>query len=135
MTIFGNGVDIVDNKRIKKLINNKNFINRIFNKSEIKESYKKKNKVNYYAKRFAAKEAFVKALGTGFSKGINFNNIIITNSLSGKPAIKLDFKLNKIIKKKYKNTKFNINLSLSDEKDYSIAYVIIEFIKWLQKKA
>jgi len=75
MNIIGNGVDIVDNRRISKLINNNNFIKRIFTKNEIKSSKHKVNKVNYFAKRYAAKEAFVKALGVGFRNKINFSDI------------------------------------------------------------
>ena len=65
MTVIGNGVDIVENNRIAKFIKNSSFINRIFTKNEIDQSKKSKNKVNFFAKRFAAKEALVKALGTG----------------------------------------------------------------------
>ena len=77
MKILGNGVDIVENKRIKKSIINKKFITRIYSKSEINDSKKVRNKDIFFAKRFAAKEAFVKALGTGFRKGINFNDISV----------------------------------------------------------
>ncbi len=61
MNIIGNGVDIVENRRIKKSLKNNGFLYRIFTKSEIEQSKKIKNKVNFFAKRFAAKEAFVKA--------------------------------------------------------------------------
>ena len=66
MKIVGIGVDIVDNKRIKLSIKNKKFVSRIFGKNEIFNSVKFKKKTNYFSKRFAAKEAFVKSLGTGF---------------------------------------------------------------------
>ena len=78
MNIFGNGVDIVENKRIQKSLKNKNFLNRIFTRQEIINSKTITNKVNYFAKRFAAKEAFVKALGLGFRENINFIDIITT---------------------------------------------------------
>ena len=77
MSILGIGADIVKNSRIKKLLKNKKFINRIFNKEEIKKSKKVIDKISYFSKKFAAKEAFVKSLGTGIIKGINFNDIII----------------------------------------------------------
>ena len=125
MDIIGNGVDIVENIRIKKSIKLKGFINRIFTKSEINNSKKLKNKINYFAKRFAAKEAFVKALGEGFRNNINFNDINIDNDKKGKPLIKISNNINKIIKKKFKLKKYKIFLSLSDEKKHSIAYVII----------
>ena len=75
MEIIGNGVDIIKNSRIEKLIKNPKFVSRIFSKNEINDSKKIKNKTNFFAKRFAAKEAFVKANGIGLRKGINFNDI------------------------------------------------------------
>ena len=126
MKIIGNGVDIVDNFRIKKAIKNKKFINRLFTNEEIKSSLKKNiNRSNYFAKRFAAKEAFVKAIGTGFSKNINFKDINIKNNPYGKPEIYVNTKLMKIIKKKFKISKFKSYLSLTDEKNHSISFVII----------
>ena len=125
MKIIGNGVDIVKNSRIKKLISNKKFIQRIYSRSEINFSKKTRNKGAYFAKRFAAKEAFVKSLGTGFRNGINFKDISVVNTSFGKPKILLNNKIKKIIDKKFKLNKFKIFLSLSDEKKYSIAFVII----------
>ena len=125
MEIIGNGVDIVENKRIKNSLKNKNFINRIFTRNEINRSKKLINKTNYFAKRFAAKEAFVKAIGEGFRNNINFQNIDITNDKKGKPIINISINVKKFIKKKFKLNKYKIFLSLSDEKNHSIAYVII----------
>ena len=85
MKILGIGVDIIQNKRIKYLIKNENFIKRIFAKSEVKQSKKITNKINYFAKRFAAKESFVKSLGTGFRNNLNFKDIEILNDRIGKP--------------------------------------------------
>jgi len=129
MNIFGNGVDIIKNERIKKSIKNINFLNRIYTKNEILLSKKKNNKVNFFAKRFAAKEAFVKSLGTGFRYKINFLDIEILNTKKGKPFINLSKKLASFIKKKFKIKKIKTFLSLSDEKEYSIAYVILYKIK------
>ena len=126
--IIGNGVDIVKNSRIKKLISNKKFIQRIYSRSEINFSKKIINKEAYFAKRFAAKEAFVKSLGTGFRNNINFKDISVVNTPYGKPKILLNSKIKKIIDKKLKLNKFKIFLSLSDEKKYSIAFVIINKI-------
>ena len=126
MKIIGNGVDIIDNRRIKKSIKIKGFINRIFTKNEIDKSKKLNNKINYFAKRFAAKEAFVKAIGEGFRKNINFNDIDIKNDKNGKPLITISKNVNKILRRKFKLNKYKIFLSLSDEKKYSIAYVIID---------
>ena len=126
MNIIGNGVDIVDNKRIEKLLLNNNFLNRIFTYNEIKSSKKSQNKINFFAKRFAAKEAFVKALGTGFRNNINFSDIEIINNKKGKPEIKISKKIKNLIIRKFKSKKPKIYVSLSDEKKHSIAYVILE---------
>ena len=125
MNIIGNGVDIIENSRIKKSIKNNKFIKRIYSEGEIKDSKKIKNKVNFFAKRFAAKEAFVKSLGSGFRKGINFKDISVKNNFLGKPEISVSKNIEKYIKKKFKIKKFNIFLSLSDEAKHSIAYVIL----------
>ena len=129
MNIVGNGVDIIRNSRIEKCIRNDKFVKRIFTNSEIKNSLKYKNKASYFAKRFAAKEAFVKSIGTGFRKNINFIDISVEKNRMGKPMIKLNNKIISFLKKKYKIKKFEVFLSLADEKKYSIAYVIINKIK------
>ena len=128
MNIIGNGVDIIENKRIKNSLKSKNFVDRIFTKSEIKKSKKLNNKTNYFAKRFAAKEAFVKAIGNGFRNNINFKDIDISNDTKGKPLIKISSNIKNFLKKKFKLNRYKIFLSLSDEKNYSIAYVIINKI-------
>ena len=125
MIIFGIGTDIVSVDRIKNSLKNKNFINRIFNEKEILKCKKTKNSINCYAKRFAAKEAFSKALGTGISDGINFNEIIVLNKNSGKPYINIIGQTKKILNKKFKRKKSKISLSLSDEKKYAVAFVTI----------
>ena len=126
MKILGIGVDIIKNKRIKILINNKTFIKRTFGKNEIKLSKKTLNKTNYFAKRFAAKEALAKSLGTGFRKNLNFNDIEILNDKIGKPYYFRSKKIDTIINKKFKVKKYNLFLSISDEKDYSIAFTILQ---------
>jgi len=133
MSIIGIGVDIVDNQRLKKLVKNKSFISRVFTNNEQKISNKLKNKVNYYSKRYAAKEAFSKATGSGISKKLHFKDIEIKNNKKGKPIINLKKTTTLFLKKKFKVKSFKTNLSLSDEKNYSIAYVIIE--KQWSKKA
>tara|TARA_B100000579_G_C22761928_1_gene819390 strand:+ start:336 stop:722 length:387 start_codon:yes stop_codon:yes gene_type:complete len=125
MDIIGNGVDIVENRRIKNSLKIKGFINRVYTTNEIVKSKKSNNKINYFAKRFAAKEAFVKALGEGFRNNINFNDIEVTNDKKGKPIVNISNSIKNFLKKKFKLKKFRIFLSLSDEKNYSIAYVII----------
>ena len=124
MLIYGVGSDIVDIDRIKKIIKNKNFLNRIYSKEETAKCNKLINSVNCFAKRFAAKEAFSKALGTGISNGISFNEIIVLNEKNGKPFIQLKGRTKKNFEKKFKK-KIKIFLSLSDEKKYALAFVII----------
>jgi len=125
MNIFGIGTDIVSVKRIKNSLKNKSFVNRIFNAKEILKCKKIYNSSNCYAKRFAAKEAFSKALGTGISNGINFNEIVILNKKSGKPYINIIGQTKKVLDKKFKRKKTKISLSLSDEKKYAVAFVTI----------
>ena len=125
MKIYGIGTDIANINRIKKSLKNKDFIDRLFSKNEVKKCNNQINKANCYAKRFAAKEAFSKAIGTGISKGINFNEIIVHNIKSGKPNIKLLGNTKKVVNKILNKKKFNIFLSLSDDKPFAVATVVI----------
>ena len=95
MNIFGIGTDIVNTKRMEKSLKKygNKFKKKIFSKNEILYCEKKNNPSSFFAKRFAAKEAFVKALGTGINKSISFNNIEVCNDFYGKPSIKLNSKL------------------------------------------
>ncbi len=124
--IFGVGVDIIKNSRIKKLLKNKTFIKRVFSKNEIKKSLKVKDKTGYFSKRFAAKEALMKAIGTGFRYNVNFKDISIINNKLGKPQIIITNSIKKVLINKSNLKKFRIFLSLSDEKNYSIAFVIVQ---------
>ena len=126
MKIMGIGVDIVKNKRISASIKNKNFINRIFGENEILISEKIDNKTSYFSKRFAAKEALSKALGTGFRDGLNFKDIEVVNDKLGKPYYIISSKIKNLIKKKKKIRNFNLFLSISNEKDNSIEFTIIK---------
>ena len=128
MKIVGIGVDVINNKRIQLSIKNKNFINRIFGKNEISISKKFKNKANFFSKRFAAKEALAKALGIGFRENLNFKDIQIVNNKLGKPYYLVSSKIKSLIKKKKKIKNFNLFLSISDEKEYSVAFTMIEKI-------
>ena len=128
MKILGIGVDIIENKRIKESIKNHNFKDRIYSSKELKLSILSKNKVGYFSKRFAAKEAFAKALGTGFRGNLNFNDIEIVNNNMGKPYYLKTKKISQIIQMRFKIKKFNCFLSISDEKDYSTAFTIIQSI-------
>ena len=126
MKRLGIGVDIVQNKRIRILLRNKNFIKRTFGKNEIRISKKNVNKTNYFAKRFSAKEALAKALGTGLRNNLNFKDIEILNDKLGKPYYFKSNKINKIINTRFNIRKFDLFLSISDEKDYSIAFTILQ---------
>ena len=126
MKILGIGVDITENKRLKKLLKNESFLKRIYGKKEIELSKKIKNKTNFFAKRFAAKESFAKSLGTGIRKELNFKDIQILNDKIGKPYYLKTKKISKIIYNKYKTKIYDLFLSISDEKDYSVAFTIIQ---------
>ena len=127
MAILGTGIDIVENYRLKEILLKKksNFKKKIFTINEVVYCEKKSNSISCYSKRFAAKEAFAKALGIGFRKNINFKDIEVVNNTYGKPYISINKKIANKIKTLFKVKKFNILLSISDEKKYSIASVII----------
>ena len=128
MKIFGIGTDIVNIKRMDKTLKKRGFKfkQKIFSSNEIKYCESKKNSSSFYAKRFAAKEAFSKALGTGITKNVSFINIEISNNSYGKPYIVVKKKLNDFMKKKIKK-KYKIYLSLSDDKPWAQATVIISY--------
>ena len=128
MKILGIGVDLIENKRIKELIKNHKFRKRIYSNKELKQSSLYKNKIGYFSKRFAAKEAFAKAIGTGFRNNLNFKDIEVINDKMGKPYYVKTKKITKIIKKNFNIKKFNCFLSISDEKEYSTAFTIIQSI-------
>ena len=124
--ILGIGTDIIDIRRINRVINKygKKFKNRCFTINEIKRSESRLKANNSYAKRYAAKEAAAKALGTGLARGVFWKDIEIINNKYGKPNILLHNNSARIMEKNYgKNV--NIEVSLSDEEHYAIANVII----------
>ena len=126
MKILGVGVDIVKNNRFKILTRKGNFILRTFSKNEINFSKKKNMKIAFFAKRFAAKESFSKSLGTGIGDNLNFKDIEVLNDKFGKPYFRKTKKINSMIYKIFRVKKYNLFLSISDEKDYSIAFTIIQ---------
>ena len=128
MKILGIGVDIIENKRIKNSIKNRKFKERIYSSKELKQSNLSKDKIRYFSKRFVAKEAFAKALGTGFRNNLNFNDIEIINDKLGKPHYAKTKKIIKIVKKEFKVKSFTCFLSISDEKEYSTAFTVIQSI-------
>ena len=126
MNFFGIGTDILSIDRIQRSLKNKNFVKRIFNEKEILKCKRVNKSINCYAKRFAAKESFSKSLGTGIRDDLNFKDIEILNDKLGKPYFRKTKKINNLIYKKFKVKKYNLYLSISDEKDYSIAFTIIQ---------
>ena len=134
--IIGIGIDLISNDRIKKIIKkfDQNFKEKIFSKNELNDfenRYKNQDKlnqnaINFFAKRFASKEAFSKALGIGIGRGIDFNDIEISNDKLGKPFIKILNNKEAKIKEILNCQEFNIHLTISDEKSISGAVVIIE---------
>lgn len=133
--ILGIGTDIVYNKRLEKLIPSfeGKFLERVFTQNEIIKSNQLIDlvrKTSFFAKRFAAKEAFAKALGLGIGRGINFSDIEIYNDQFGKPEIKLLNGKEKFVSDHFGCNEFSIKLSLSDEtyesNPLAIAFVIIE---------
>tara|TARA_B100001123_G_C15302556_1_gene1021558 strand:- start:2016 stop:2408 length:393 start_codon:yes stop_codon:yes gene_type:complete len=129
MKIFGIGTDIINIKRLDKTLKKrgKNFKKRIFSDKEINYCETKKNSSPFYAKRFAAKEALSKALGTGIRKGIHFKEIEVLNNSFGKPYIKLRGSTASFLKKIVKSKKYFIYLSLSDDTPWAQATVIISY--------
>ena len=125
--IISNGIDIIDIRRIKKTIDKYSyrFKNRCFHHGEIKKSESRLKSVQSYAKIYAAKEACAKALGTGLARGVFWKDIEVQNDKFGKPKIKLHNNALKFLKKMTKSNDCLIEVSLSDEKKYAIANVII----------
>ena len=118
--MIGIGTDIVYIPRILSLWKKfgTKFLKKVFNEKEIEDSNKYTTldaKVKHFAKRFAAKEAYVKALGTGFGKSIKMSDIIVYNTLYGKPRITIN----------KNNIDHNIELSISDDQNYAIAFVVL----------
>ena len=125
--IISNGIDIIDIRRLKKTISKYNFRfkNKCFHPGEISKSEARLKSVESYAKRYAAKEACAKALGTGLARGVFWKDIEVQNDKFGKPKIKLHNNALKYLKKMTTCNNYSIEVSLSDEKKYAIANVII----------
>ena len=133
--IVGTGSDIANITRIEATIKNfgPRFISKIFTKYEISEMAKRQNisareTASMAAKRFAAKEACSKALGTGFREGVFWKNIEIRHLASGKPTIKLSGGALKHAQKLCEGGNANIHVSMSDDYPWAQAFVVIEKI-------
>jgi holo-[acyl-carrier protein] synthase len=128
--IIGVGIDIVEIKRIAKAIDTfgDRFKKRVFTENEIASANQKNHpatQISHYSKRFAAKEAFSKAIGLGIGRGINFTDIEIINDNNGKPKIKLSNKIKQFLQKHLNQNNFKIDLSMTDEREIAQAIVII----------
>ena len=121
--IKGSGIDIIDIPRIKKMVaDDSRFIEKLFTETETHYCESKFRKEIHYAARFAAKEAFFKALGTGWRGGMAWTDISVENDDLGKPEIKLHGKTLEFFKEKNYQ---DIHLSISHTKEYAVAFVII----------
>lgn len=126
--ILGIGIDLVSVERIQNLENQfeKKFLQKIFTENEVAEGKKKSSLPIFLAKRFAAKEAFAKALGLGIGRGINFLDIEVCNDKFGKPEIKILNGKEDFVKKHFHCESFSAHLSLTDEGQFASAMVVIE---------
>lgn len=127
--IYGIGTDIAEVKRFDKWIKNPELIERFFNKNEYFEgnlSQSTEAQKRHYASRFASKEAFSKALGTGFVD-LTLKDFYVSKNEEGKPYFVFEENLLKKIKDRI-GKNFNIQLSISHEKEYAVAFVIIEIL-------
>ena len=125
MNIYGIGTDIVNINRIKAAINRRNqtFKKRIYTKFEIKICEKRTNRAECFAKRFAAKEALFKAIG--LKNKLDFKDVEIRNTPTGTPRFQIKGTSLINLKKLFKNKKFKVHLSLSDDKPWAMASVIV----------
>lgn len=121
--VIGIGTDIVEVQRISKSIESNDFKVRVFSASEIAYCEGKVNKAEHYAARFSAKEAFLKAIGTGLRGDIALKEIEVINDELGKPSIKLNGKSSDIHSSKNIQA---IHLTLSHVKDLAVAMVVVE---------
>lgn len=122
--IYGIGTDLIEVDRVKKQIESDNgFKERVFTPVEITYCDSKRHRYQHYAGRFAAKEAFMKALGTGWQEGVSFQDIEVVTAPNGKPELKLYNKTSEITNSKYIQSMF---VSLSHLASFAMAIVILE---------
>ncbi|MEM9102164.1 MAG: holo-ACP synthase [Pseudomonadota bacterium] len=122
--MIGIGTDIVEIRRIGEAVDKlgERFVKRILIAEELKYFKSSKYPIRYLAKRFAAKEAASKSLGTGISGGVSFQDFFVDNNDLGKPTIELMGKALEIAKEqKFKD----MVLSLSDEREYVVAFAVL----------
>ena len=122
------GSDLIDIRRIEKTLNRfgNKFKNRIFTQKEIEKCERRKESAACYAKRFAAKEAAAKALGTGFRKGVFWKDLEVNNFSSGEPTVIFHGKSRQHLNRLISGSESNIKLTITDEYPYAQAIVIID---------
>lgn len=123
--IYGIGVDIVKIERMASSLEKfgHRFAERILHKSELVEYDQTQQSANFLAKRFAAKEAMAKALGTGFQNGLSLKHIQISHAATGRPEISCNETANRLLEE---NNITTVHLSISDEQDNAVAFVVLE---------
>ena len=121
--IAGIGTDIAEVRRFEKWVKNPQMLERFFNEKELSSAKSDATKCQHYAVRFAAKEAFSKALGTGIT-GFGLKEIYITNDSEGKPLLNIEGSALSIMKERLGDC--NAFVTLSHEKEYAVAFVILE---------
>ncbi len=126
--IYGIGTDLVDIERVKKILskNRDGFVKRVLSEHEQALFANKADSAAYCAKRFAAKEAFAKALGTGIGQVAGFQDLTVRNNENGKPYFIPSEKLRLYLLEKGIN---QAHLSISDESQNAVAFVILETSK------
>jgi len=122
--IYGIGTDIADVRRFAKWVENPDLISRFFNKREIKTSGSRQKLQEHYASRFAVKEAFSKALGTGVA-GFELGDVYVGHNDEGKPVLCLEGRAVSLLEARC-GKGARISVSLSHEKEYTVAFVVIE---------
>jgi holo-[acyl-carrier protein] synthase len=129
--IIGIGNDIIDIRRVEKTLdrNGERFIGRIFTDVEVRKSERRRQRAASYAKRFAAKEACAKALGTGIRSGVWWRDMGVVNRPSGQPTMQLTGgALRRLQSLTPPGHEARIDLTISDEGPMAIAYVIISAV-------
>ena len=135
--IIGLGNDIISTERIEKAVQKfgARFENKIFSKLERELAWKRGSPcIRTYSSRWAAKEAFLKALGTGIIKGISWKDVTVTNLVSGKPQLQIRGGASRHLSRiTPRNLETVIHLTISDDVPWVSAVVIIEAIRSLPK--
>jgi len=123
--VFGIGIDIVNIERISRLMTRwgKTFLKRVYTEREISWCHQKSHPSECFATRFAAKEAFLKAIGSGLRNGIQWTDIEVENDPMGKPLLSIHRKAKEVLQTHGIERTF---LTLSHDRPYAVAYVLLE---------